>query len=178
VVLVLGAWGLFPATPAVSADKESEDGWVSLFNGKNLDGWVQRGGKAHYRAEKGQIVGSSAPNTSNSFLCTKKEYSNFILELEFKVEPGLNSGVQVRSQYDEKRNRVFGYQVEIDPSDRAWTGGIYDEGRRGWLYDLKNHEAARKAFKPNEWNKFHIESKGTRSRPGSMASRPPTSRTP
>jgi hypothetical protein len=148
--------------------------WVSLFNGKNLDGWIQRGGKAKYRAEDNQIVGSSVPNTSNSFLCTKKNYADFVLELEFKVHPELNSGVQIRSHCFEegktievkgkkikiKAGVVHGYQVEIDPSKRAWTGGIYDESRRGWLYDLKKNEPARMAFKQNEWNKFRIECRG------------------
>lgn len=153
----------------------AEDSWKPLFNGKNLDGWVQRGGKARYRVEDEQIVGASVPNTANSFLCTKRDYADFILELEFKVDPKLNSGVQVRSHcfYKEttvelsgkkiaiKAGRVHGYQVEIDPSARAWTGGIYDEGRRGWLNDLKANEAARKAFKSNEWNKFRIECRGS-----------------
>lgn len=56
--------------------------------------------------------------------------------------------------------RVHGYQVEIDPSDRSWSGGIYDESRRGWLNDLKDNEAARNAFKPGAWNTFRIEAKG------------------
>jgi hypothetical protein len=159
-------------TPA--AEKASEEGWVSLFNGKNLDGWVARGGKAKYTVEDGQIIGTSVPNTGNSFLCTKTDYADFVLELEFKVDPSLNSGVQIRSHcFDEPKTvelngkkikipagRVHGYQVEIDPSPRAWTGGIYDEGRRGWLNDLKNNEAARKAFKQNAWNKFRIECRG------------------
>lgn len=147
---------------------------VSLFDGKSLDGWTQKGGKAKYRVEDGVIVGTSVPKTGNSFLCTDKNYSDFILELEFKVDPALNSGVQIRSECFDKpkvalRNgiphpippgRVHGYQVEIDPSDRAWTGGIYDEGRRGWLNDLKNNEPARKAFRQNEWNKFRVECRG------------------
>lgn len=153
---------------------DADDGWKPLFNGKNLDGWVQRGGKAKYRVEDQQIVGSSAPNTSNSFLCTTRDYADFILELEFKVDPKLNSGVQIRSHcFDEKKTlevngkkitipagRVHGYQVEIDPLERAWSGGIYDEGRRGWLKNLEDNEAARKAFKPNDWNKFRIECRG------------------
>jgi hypothetical protein len=163
-----------PGKGALPAEEPDGEGWISLFNGKDLDGWVQHGGKAKYRVEDGQIVGSSVPNTSNSFLCTKRDYGNFILELEFKVDPKLNSGVQVRSHcFDTERTvelngkkikiaagRVHGYQVEIDPSDRAWTGGIYDEGRRGWLNDLKANVAARKAFKQDEWNKFHIECRG------------------
>ncbi len=160
--------------PVRSAGEPADSGWTSLFNGKDLDGWVQRGGKAKYRVEDGQIVGTSVPNTTNSFLCTQRAYANFILELEFKVAASLNSGVQVRSQcFDEPRTvelngkpykiaagRVHGYQVEIDPSARAWTGGIYDEGRRGWLNDLKNNEPARTAFKANDWNQFRIECRG------------------
>jgi hypothetical protein len=146
------------------------ENWQPLFDGKTLDGWEQKGGAAKYRVENGEVVGTSVPNTGNSFLCTTKNYGDFILELEFKVDPKLNSGVQIRSQcFDEPMvvadrkipaGRVHGYQVEIDPSDRAWSGGIYDEGRRGWLNDLKNNEAARKAFKPGEWNSFRVECRG------------------
>ena len=140
----------------------ADDGFVPLFDSKTLDGWKQLGGKANYKAEDGQIVGSSVPNTSNSFLCTEKHYADFILEYEFKVDPSLNSGVQVRSNSmaDHKNGRVHGYQVEIDPSARAWTAGIYDEGRRGWLNNLANNEPARKAFKQNEWNKVRVEAVG------------------
>lgn len=160
-------------TLALVAPLAAEE-WTSLFDGKSLDGWTQRGGKAKYRIEGDAIVGSSVPKTPNSFLCTNKEYGDFVLEVEFKVDPSLNSGVQFRSQYleeareveymgkkiKEPKQRVFGYQCEIDPSARSYSGGIYDEGRRGWLFDLKNNEAARKAFKPNEWNKFRIECQG------------------
>jgi len=158
VVLVACAMSLHAVQEA------EENGFVPLFDGKTLDGWEQKGGKAKYTVEDGCIVGTSVPNTSNSFLCTKKHYSDFILELEFKVDPGLNSGVQVRSNsLKEYRNgQVHGYQVEIDPSSRAWTGGIYDEGRRGWLFTLKDNEAARKAFKPNDWNKLRVECRGDR----------------
>lgn len=162
-----------PATAAV-VDPVAPDaeGFVRLFNGKDLDGWVQRGGKAQFRVEDGAIVGVTVPNSQSSFLCTKKDYADFVLELQFKVHPKMNSGVQIRSQvFDEEKKltfsnreiripagRVHGYQVEIDPSvDRAWTGGIYDEARRGWLFDLKDKPEAQKAFKPNEWNRFRIE---------------------
>jgi hypothetical protein len=71
----------------------------------------------------------------------------------------LNSGIQIRSNsYPDYRNgRVHGYQVEIDPSPRAYSGGIYDEARRGWLQDLSENEAGRKAFKNNQWNHYRIE---------------------
>lgn len=148
--------------------------WKDLANGRDLTGWKQRGGKAVYKVVDGEIVGTSVPNTANSFLCTARDYTNFILELEFKVATNLNSGVQVRSQcFDEKRKieaggksieipagRVHGYQIEIDPSPRAWTGGIYDEGRRGWLKDLSENPAGQRAFRQGEWNQFRVEARG------------------
>jgi len=147
---------------ALSVTAVAEDGWNDLFDGKTLEGWTRKGGKAKYEVVDGVIVGSSVPNTPNSFLCTEKHFGNFELELEFKVDPTLNSGVQIRSNSlpDYKGGRVHGYQVEIDPSDRAWSGGIYDESRRGWLNNLKDNEPARKAFKQNEWNKYRIVANG------------------
>ena len=140
----------------------SEGPWVELFDGKTLNGWEQKGGKADYSVAAGQIVGKTVLKTPNSFLCTKQHYSDFILELEFKVDPALNSGVQIRSNsFPEYNNgRVHGYQIEIDPSKRAFSGGIYDEGRRGWLNRLEDNPAARKAFKQGQWNKYRIEAIG------------------
>ncbi len=138
------------------------DGWIQLFNGENLDGWIQRNGNAEYRVENGQIIGVSVPDEPNSFLCTEKDYGDFILELEVNVDPPLNSGIQFRSLSMEsyRDGRVHGYQCEIDPSDRAWSGGIYDEARRGWLYNLARNSAGRKAFKQGVWNKYRIEAIG------------------
>ena len=144
--------------------KKGQPVWQDLFNGKDFTGWVQKGGDAVYEIADGIIIGTSVLNTGNSFLCTDKNYGDFILEMEFRVDSVLNSGVQIRSlSYPEYNNgRVHGYQVEIDPSSRAWTGGIYDEARRGWLYALTEpeQEEARKAFKNDEWNKFRIEAIG------------------
>ena len=136
--------------------------WQSLFDGKTLDGWTQRGGKARYTVEDGVIVGRTVPNTPNSFLCTEKTYGDFVLELEFKVHPELNSGVQIRSNSIEsyRNGRVHGYQVEIDPGLRAWSGGVYDEGRRGWLNSLERNAAARYAFKQNGWNQYRVQAIG------------------
>jgi hypothetical protein len=133
--------------------------WINLFNGKDLTGWIQKGGSANYTAEGGMIVGSPILNSPNSFLCTEKNYENFILEMDFKVDSDLNSGVQIRSESspEYQNSRVHGYQVEIDPSARAFTGGIYDEARRGWLVPLTSNEPARTAFKKSEWNHFRIE---------------------
>ena len=160
---ILIAVGLLACTTiGIALAGEDKEKWGDLFDGKTLNGWVQRGGKADYRVEDGAIVGSTVPNTPNSFLCTEKNYSNFILELDFKVDKVLNSGVQIRSNSlpEYHKGQVHGYQVEIDPSARAWTGGIYDEGRRGWLQNLKENEAARNAFKQDEWNHFRIEAVG------------------
>lgn len=160
---------------AQAESKDEQVNFVPLFDGKSLDGWVQKGGTATYEVIDGAIVGTSVPKTGNSFLCTERDYADFILEVEFKVDPLLNSGIQIRSNvYDEPKTyidndgkevkvnagRVHGYQVEIDPSDRAWSGGIYDEGRRGWLFDLKDKPEAQKAFKQNQWNHYRIECRG------------------
>ncbi len=147
------------ANGQVAAQNEN---WTPLFDGETLEGWTQRGGKAVYAVEDGVIVGRSVPSTSNSFLCTDKNYGDFILELEFKVHPELNSGIQIRSHSlpDYKNGRVHGYQVEIDPSARAWSTGIYDESRRGWLYPLTDKPAAQAAFKQGAWNHVRVEAIG------------------
>jgi hypothetical protein len=136
--------------------------WEKLFNGKNLNGWVQKGGKANYRVEKGEIIGTTVAKTENSFLCTEKNYGDFILELDLKLDHEMNGGVQFRSlsNPEYQKGRVHGYQMEVDPSPRAWSGGIYDEGRRDWLYNLNINPAGQKAFKMGEWNKYRIEAIG------------------
>lgn len=130
-----------------------------LFNGKDLTGWKQLNGKAKYSIDKGEIVGTTVFGEANSFLATEKDYGDFILEFEYKVDSTMNSGVQFRSESKaEYRNgRVHGYQFEIDPSKRAWTGGIYDEARRDWLYTMDMNPAAKPAFKQGQWNKVRIE---------------------
>jgi len=140
----------------------AQEGWQKLFNGKNLHGWEQLNGRAKYKAVDGMIVGSTVVGSPNSFLCTKKFYGDFILEYDVLVDPKLNSGVQIRSHSMKSYNngRVHGYQIEIDPSDRAWSAGVYDEARRGWLYPLKDNPKAGAAFKQNEWNHFHVEAIG------------------
>mgnify|MGYP000068508508 FL=1 len=140
----------------------SAQNWEPLFNGKNLSGWKKLNGKAEYKVVDGAIVGISKMGTPNTFLATKKTYGDFILEFDFKVDDGLNSGVQLRSESkkDYQKGRVHGYQFEIDPSKRAWSGGIYDEARRNWLYPLTQNPAAKSAFKNNEWNKARIEAIG------------------
>ena len=142
--------------------QSNEQDWVQLFNGKNLKGWKKLNGKAEYKIEGNTITGYSRMNTPNTFLATEKNYGDFILELEVKVDNELNSGIQIRSNSlkDYRDGRVHGYQVEIDPSPRAYSGGIYDEARRGWLYPLGANPKGRKAFRPGSWNKYRIEAIG------------------
>lgn len=140
----------------------SAQNWEPLFNGKNLKGWKKLNGKAEYKVVDGSIVGYSKMGTPNTFLATDKNYGDFILEFVFKVDDDLNSGVQFRSQslksYD--NGRVHGYQFEIDPSKRGWTGGIYDEARRGWLYPMTFNTPGQTAFRNGDWNKARIEAIG------------------
>lgn len=142
--------------------RQQENPWENLVKESLSENWVQRGGEAKYSIEDGQIIGTTVPDTPNSFMCTKMDYGDFELELEVKVDPRLNSGIQIRSQSKASYNdgRVHGYQVEIDPSDRAWSGGIYDEARRGWLDDLEGQPEARKAFNNGEWNHYKIRAHG------------------
>lgn len=143
-------------------EKKDDTPWVHLFNNKDLSGWTQKGGTADYKVVDQMIVGTTKHNTPNSFLTTDKLYGDFILELDYKVDSTMNSGIQIRSnsipQY--QNGRVHGYQIEIDPSDRAWSAGIYDEGRRGWLFPLTENKTAGAAFKQNDWNHYRIEAIG------------------
>ena len=133
--------------------------WIKLFNGKDLNNWEKKNGTAEYQINGNEIIGISHLNTPNTFLCTKETYSDFILKLDVKVDVGLNSGIQIRSLStpDYQNGRVHGYQVEIDPAERAWSGGIYDEARRGWLYPLSRNEKGQRAFKNGQWNHYRIE---------------------
>lgn len=132
--------------------------WQSLFNGKNLKGWKQLTGTAKYKVEDGTIVGISDAGGQNSFLATTKDYEDFILEFEFFTED-INSGVQLRSHYNKEGKFVYGYQFEIDPAPRAWTGGIYDESGRLWLYRMTENEPSRRAYRPG-WNSARVEAVG------------------
>jgi nicotinamidase-related amidase len=142
---------------AASPLQAQSKGWKPLFNGKDFTGWVVRGGKAPFAVENGEIVGTVIAGTPNTFLCTEKNYGDFVLELEFNCHKDVNSGVQVRSEYNEKEkiveglpplpgnakprskyksgpNHVSGYQIEIEFGPGR-TAGIYDEDRRnGWVY--------------------------------------------
>jgi Domain of Unknown Function (DUF1080) len=138
--------------------------WTMLFDGKTMNGWKKLGGEAAYVVENGAIVGTTVPNTPNTFLTTEATYSDFIFECEVSVENGMNSGIQFRSlsKPEYQNGRVHGYQFELDASPRNFTGGLYDEARKGWLYTPEINPASRTAFKFNgAWNMCRIEAIGT-----------------
>lgn len=147
----------------------AEEGWVSLFDGKTLDGWIQKNGTATYRAENGAIIGRTTPGSPNSFLCTKDEYGDFELEFDVKLlNNELNSGVQIRSQTkppegNEPFGRVNGPQVEIEASgpEGGQSGYLYGEAAGGWMTpDAENKR--HKHFKDGEWNHYRVVAKGPR----------------
>ncbi len=161
-----GLWALFLIALGVAApglgQPAPDSGWIDLTAGGLEEGWRQLGGAADYTLEDGVVVGTAVIETPNSFLATDEEYGDFALQLEFKIDGGLNAGVQIRSHSDPdyRNGTVHGYQVEIDPSARAWTAGIYDESRRGWLFPLAANPAASEAFRPDGWNHLYIEAIG------------------
>ena len=155
-----------------STARADEEGWTPLFDGKSLDGWAVRGGNAEYQVEDGAIVGTTVAGSPNTFLC-KGDYKDFVLEVEVRCDPRLNSGVQVRSHVyrvddpDPKNRRrvgvVYGPQCEVARKETGTAGRFYDEGRRGmWLAEIKPE--ARDAFEDDGWNRYRIVVQGDRYR--------------
>jgi hypothetical protein len=163
---------LLLACNAITATAED---WVSLFDGKTLDGWQIKGGKAEYKVEDGTILGTTVKGSPNTFLC-KGPFSDFVLEFDVRCDKPLNSGVQIRSHTYEKdtpqeakngkaRMRpagdVYGYQCEITKAEEGVAGNFWDEARRvKWLDDFSNKPAAAKAYKDDEWNHYKIAAQG------------------
>ena len=151
---------LLVSLSAFAADDKA--GWVALFDGKTLEGWTQKNGTAKYRVEDGCVVGTTNEGSPNSFLCTDKNYSDFELTFEVKVDDQLNSGVQIRSASNPEKDkgRVHGPQVEIATNGTA--GFIYGEALgTGWLSKDREDPAAKAAFKKGEWNKYRVKCVGT-----------------
>ncbi len=152
------------ALSLISCDTEKKDNtpWVNLQTGNTLENWSIKGGQATYSVSNGVITGTTVKDSPNTFLTTNEFYDDFILELDFKVDSTMNSGIQIRSNsFPYYRDGVVhGYQVEIDPSKRAYSAGIYDEQQRGWLCTLANNPEAQKAFKQNDWNHYRVEAIG------------------
>lgn len=127
-----------------------------------IPGWLVLGGKAPFRLDGREIVGTSVTNSRNSFLVSEATFGDFILEFEVKTHARLNTGVMIRaeSRADYRVGVVHGYQVEIDPSARAWTGGIYDEQRRLWLAPPTGLPDTASPYRPGDWNQIRVEAIG------------------
>ena len=143
----------------------SQDKWTYLID-DDLSNWEIKEGNAEFIIDDGIITGTSILKSPSTYLGTKMNYKDFILEFEVNVSSGLNSGVQFRSlKSDHLRNSVYGYQLELEADkperNRLWSGGIYDQSRRSiFLYPLSVNPIARSAFKPDEWNFVRIEAIG------------------
>ncbi|SEP73093.1 protein of unknown function [Neolewinella agarilytica] len=129
---------------------------VSLFNGENLDGWVNHG-KEKWYVDNGEIICESGPSAEYGYLSTEKFYDDFELSLEFRQEANGNSGVFFRSTLD--GTKITGWQAEVAPPGSN-TGGIYESYGRGWL--IKPDPEKDKALKMGEWNKMKIRVVGNR----------------
>lgn len=127
---------------------------ISLFNGENLDGWINHGEEKWY-VENGELICESGPKAEYGYLGTEKYYKNFELTLEFKQESDGNSGVFIRSTFE--GTKVSGWQVEVAPPGKH-TGGVYESYGRGWL--IKPEPAKEKALKMGEWNTLKIVADG------------------
>jgi hypothetical protein len=162
--LILG----FAVAIAMIAIAEEPE-WTALFDGKTMDGWVQKNGTATYRVEDGAIIGTTTPGSPNSFLCSKDSYGDFELTFEVKLfNPELNSGVQIRSQTappenDEAFGRVNGPQVEIEASGEngAEAGYVYGEASGGWMTS-EAKLVPTKVFVDGDWNRYRIVAQGAR----------------
>ncbi len=149
-----------PASPPAQAP------WRDVTPRSGLAGWHATGGNATYRFDHGELIGLAEPGKTNSWLVSDAQYGDFIIEFDAKTDPALNSGMMIRGQSrpDYRNGVVYGYQAEIDPSSRAWSGGLYDEQRRQWLYTLGRNEAARTVYRSGDWNHYRVEAIGTRLR--------------
>ncbi len=184
--ILLVVLSVFVISTACKNKSAGGDGWVDLFDGKTLNGWKvinqdwkNPDSKPDFYVEDDMLVCNTILGTAGGYLATEKSYSDFILELDVKMDTSLNSGVQCRGQIWEKdtvtnifsgvpgprkwrAGYVWGYQVELDGSDRKWSGGLYEPGNRGWLVTLVGKPEAQNAYKPLDWNHFKIQMEGNR----------------
>jgi hypothetical protein len=156
------------ATISHAQDKETSEPWKPLFNGKNFKGWNLIGSNARAWVEDGAFVCHQVSNTpEHTFICTEKEYDDFIFEAEAIIEGPLHTGFLFRcidANSDTANVAIYGYQLKIDPTERRWTGGIFDDFGKSWkwFYPLTDSEKARSAFTLNKWNHFRVEAIGDR----------------
>ena len=150
-----------PVSSEVAASAQNAE-WRTLSNGSSLTGWRVHGGAHEYSIADGVITGMAVEGEPNAFLIPDGIFDDFIFELEFLSDGRLNSGVIFRGDSDPeyRDGRLFGYQAEIDPSPRGWTGGLFEEALRGWLVPIDDNEACRASFRAGDWNTMRIEALG------------------
>jgi hypothetical protein len=176
-------WAGVEAAAASGAEAPvAEAGWVDLLADNLLDNWVSRSGMATFQFQDGMIIGRTAeePGGRNTFLCTRRSYSDFELEFEVLCDRELNSGVQIRSHVYamdtehptrpgliRKRGMVYGYQCEITRAERCTSGNFWDEIRwTKWYDDLSKKPGACDAYKDGQWNHYRILARGDRIQSG------------
>jgi len=163
---------------ASACSTQGQQQCTALFDGRSLEGWTLIG-DADITVEDGVIIGRAVYGIPNSFLRTDHVYGDFDLTLDFNVDGGFNSGVQFRSaqtveptqwsyqagsgqlrEIENEPGRVFGYQAEIDPSERGWTAEIHEERARGWLQTFAKEPAAIR-IETGVWHQMRIRANGS-----------------
>jgi len=165
-----------PGEMLLNTDSEPDltEGFMNLYNGKDLDGWVARGGDCLFEARGETIVGTCVPKSPSTYLSTvKDDYTDFVFTGEIKWEVDGNTGFIFRGatridkdkKTDKEKETVYGPQVEMEEMSRQrfWSGGIYRQSCGGWAYPLwlEEHSAVRKAINYDEWNRVTVLAKGS-----------------
>lgn len=164
-----------PREDSPAGEGEESTGWINLFNGTNLDGWVHLNGSHNYTVEDSAIVGRTVKGSPNSFLGSLQKFDDFELELDVMVDSVTNSGIQIRSRvrpvttgegYDLRAGRVYGPQVEMQRNrgpGTPTTGLIYGEALgTGWLSSEDKIENGHHYLHNDGWNKLRIVADGPR----------------
>jgi hypothetical protein len=143
---------------AAYAAEEKEEGFVPLFNGKDLTGW--EGDAKLWVVENEMLIGRSPGIKYNDFLATTKSYGDFILRFQIRLVDGKgNTGVQFRSKRVENSHEVAGYQADFAP---GWWGKLYDEARRNKVLAAPKEEELKKVLKPDGWNDYEVRAEGNK----------------
>lgn len=163
-----------PEEMLINTDPEPslEEGFTSLYKDGDLSDWVQHGGAHTFEAKEGLIEGSCVRGQVSAYLCTKKDFKDFILTTEIQWLEDMNTGLLIRSKVRPSKTKkgkeiseAYGPQIEMEgfaKPDRGWSGGLYRQGCGGWTYPLwlEQHTEARIALKKDQWNRVTIKAKG------------------
>ncbi len=165
-LLVTLIFGCISACTSLAFAQDQNAPWVSLFNGKDLTGWTLKGGGGKAFVQDGEMVCHVTANTKeHTFVCTNDSFTDFILEMDMKIDGDFNTGIVLRGvdSLPAAPVRIWGYMIKVDPTPRKWTGGIFEDFGMvwQWLSTLADNAPAREAFKINEWNRFRVEVLGS-----------------